>query len=223
MSAFSDPGALTCGLDYSPVNDNIYTFTAFNWLISLVLPLAVTVYFTARIFSWNRRGALYRAYCYSAAYSDDVGVAKIVLCTAYVGIASAGLQSGLQLAAGLGCQISGYGLFVSTVLLYMSWTVLPLCYWACCARSDCCYYWCCVGCCSCAVHGVDGDWPIGAVGQRKRGGGGGGVDDEVRGHPDPDVRTRLLTANRTYSDGSAVISERNSIRLSSNKEEETTL
>ena len=216
-SVYLNSGSLTCGLDYSPVNNNIYTFAAFNWLITICLPLAVTVYFSTRMFAWDRRGAVYRTYCYSSALCDAILTARVVVWTTFLSVTSAAVHSGVQLAVGLGVAVHGYLLFTSAVVLYLSWSLLPVCYWFAmrCACSDCCSGWCCACSGACVARGSDADWPISAGDQRKR--------HKVRGRADPDVRTGLLTVNRTYSDGSGVISDRNSIRLSSNNDEETTL
>jgi hypothetical protein len=212
----SASGSLTCGLDYSPVNHNIHTFTAFSWLCTKCIPLFLVTYFCIRIFCWNRDKAIHRTFSYVNGVSDEVLRAKVVAYTTFIVLFSVSLHDGFQLAAGYGVPMSSLALFMSTITVYSSWSIMPLFYLCtlrceCCAKVDCCYYWCCLFCCCCKLRHRGREWAVKSNGTRTGG--------SHRSRVEPDVTTRLLTNNAN----STVISDRDSIRLSSTGQDETCL
>ena len=209
-------GSLTCGLDYSQVNHNIHTFIAFSWLCTKLIPLVLVVFFCIRIFCWNRDKAIYRTYSYVSGVSEDVLRAKVVAYTMFIMLFTVSLHDALHLAIGYGWSVSSFTLFVSSIAMYASWSIMPcfyMCtlYCSCCAKVDCCYYCCCICCCCCCCKPYRNgrEWTMSRDSTRTR------SRNAYIPRAEPDITTRLLTVSRTYSEASGVVTERESVRLSS--------
>ena len=104
-----------CGLDYTPVNNNIYSFVGFSWLCTLLIPAALGGYFYISIYREGLENLCVLSVDQQAPSSDAHDTRVLTFSTIVSAVLILPIYF-VNLLAGVGCGIP-YVVHVTAILL----------------------------------------------------------------------------------------------------------
>lgn len=93
-----------CGLDYSPINNNIYSFVGFSWSCTLLFPVLMALYFYTSIY----KSGLCECYPGQPTPASDSHLTHVLALTTVTSLLLTLPIYSVNLLAGLGYEISHF-------------------------------------------------------------------------------------------------------------------